>query len=150
MADFFISQSEADILLKMKKQSATEDEHEFPQAGERMEIPLLSINMREKFILDLSRRQIDRIKITYQNRAKQIVVLARLDIGGSPHRNPDGEEISCPHLHIYREGYHDKYAYELPPELFDNPSDPWQMLHDFMKFCNIVKPPTFTKGLLYD
>jgi hypothetical protein len=31
----------------------------------------------------------------------------RLDLDGPPHRNPDDQEIPCPHLHIYRAGYGD-------------------------------------------
>jgi hypothetical protein len=34
----------------------------------------------------------------------------RLDLDGPPHRNPDDEEIPWPHLHVYREGYGDKWA----------------------------------------
>ncbi|MFW9280162.1 DUF6978 family protein [Glaesserella parasuis] len=26
--------------------------------------------------------------------------MVRLDIEGPPHRNPDGEEIICPHIHL--------------------------------------------------
>ena len=36
----------------------------------------------------------------YQNRARNVVVLLRLDFGGAPPRNPDGSELPCPHLHI--------------------------------------------------
>ncbi|KJU85379.1 prophage protein [Candidatus Magnetobacterium bavaricum] len=39
------------------------------------------------------------------------IILLRLCFGGHPHRNPDDTEISSPHLHRYREGYADKWAY---------------------------------------
>jgi hypothetical protein len=64
--------------------------------------------------------RIDLIKGTYQNRARYVVVLVRLDFGGKPHRNPDGEEIASPHLHIYREGVGDKWAYPVTADRFAN------------------------------
>lgn len=48
---------------------------------------------RENFLLDIRRGKIDLLKATNQNRARQTIVLVRLDLGGAPHRNPDGEEI---------------------------------------------------------
>ena len=72
--------------------------------------------------------------------------MCRLDLG-VPHRNPDGEEIPAPHLHIYREGYDDKWAYPLPQDTFTNIDDKWQIFLDFMKYCNIVDAPNFKRGL---
>lgn len=108
---------------------------------------MVSGDRREQFLLDLRRGRIDLAKGTYQNRARQVVVLARLDFGGAPHQNPDGGEIASPHLHLYREGYGDKWALPAPGDRFVNLSDPWQMLEDFMRFCNIVEPPIIRRGL---
>jgi hypothetical protein len=44
-------------------------------------------------------------KATYQNSARQVIILMRLDLDRLPHRNPDDTEVPCPHLHQYREGY---------------------------------------------
>jgi len=93
------------------------------------------------------RGRIDLLRGIYQNRARQVVVLVRLDCGGASHRNPDGEEIPSPHLHIYREDYGDKYAIPAPPESFANTNDLWQSLKDFERYCNITKPPLIEKGL---
>jgi len=76
-----------------------------------------------------------------------VVVLVRLDFGGHPHRNPDGEEILSPHLHIYKEGYGDKWAIPVPTDRFPNMDDLWKTLEDFMRFCNITEPPFIEKGL---
>ena len=59
-------------------------------------------------MLDVTRGQIKLTKATYQNRARQVIVLMRLDLDGSTHRNPDDQEIPCPHLHVYREGFGDR------------------------------------------
>jgi hypothetical protein len=61
-------------------------------------------------------------KCTYQERYAVIEILLRLDIDGPPHQNPDGVDVPCPHLHVYREGYGAKWAMPLPAD-FTNPSD---------------------------
>ncbi len=149
MSDVLLSQNEADFLLQMEKHRVNDRIHELTGYGDKLAIPLLSSDQRDKFILDISQGRIDLSKITYQNRAKQTVILARLDIGGRPHRNPDGQEISCPHLHIYKEGYLDRWALPLPTESFVEAQDPWQLLQDFMGFCHVVTPPVIEKGIFY-
>ena len=88
------------------------------------------------------------VKGTYQTRARHSVVLARLDFGSAPHRNPNGEEIGSPHLHIYREGFDDKWAILVPQDSFHDLEDPWRMLDDFFHFYNIVDPPISQCGVL--
>ena len=74
-------------------------------------------------MLDIARGRINLKKATYQNRARRVVILARLDLGGPPHENPDGEEISFPHLHTYRAGYADKWAVPAPTTLLPRTED---------------------------
>jgi hypothetical protein len=68
-------------------------------------------------------------------------------LGGAPHRNPDDEEIGVPHLHLYREGFGDKWAVPLPADRFRNPTDVWVTFEDFLRFCNITQPPHVERGL---
>jgi len=82
-----------------------------------------------------------------QNRARQIIILARLDYGGPAHPNPDGEEIPCPHLHLYKEGYGDKWAFPIPQDKFPNIGDQWETLSDFMKYINVIKQPAIIREL---
>jgi len=82
-----------------------------------------------------------------QNRGRQVVVLVRLDLGGAPHRNPDDEEIPVPHLHLYREGYGDKWAVPVPADRFSNLADIWVTLEEFMRFCSVTQPPYIERGL---
>ena len=147
MAETNITQDEADALLAMEKHRVNDDTIDFPSDGESAVLPLQSVDRREQFLLDLSRGRIDLRKVKMQNRARQIVVLARLDLGGAPHRNPDGEEIPAPHLHVYREGYGDKWAVPVPTTQFGDPADVWQTLSDFMAYCNITRPPRIQRGL---
>ncbi len=147
MAEINLTQSEADALIAIEKHRANDDSWDYPSLGGVISIPLVSADKRETFNLDIRRGRMDLLKGTYQNRARQIIVLVRMDFGGQPHRNPDGEEISSPHLHIYKEGYGDKWAFPVPGDKFSNMSDLWQLLNDFMKFCNIKEQPIIEKGL---
>src|SRR5687767_6333095 len=104
MPEIDITQDEADALLVMPKHRIDDREWKFPTVGGSLTIPLSSENKRESFFLDIRRGRIDLAKGSYQNRARQVVILARLDFGGQPHRNPNGEEIASPHLHLYKEG----------------------------------------------
>lgn len=140
-----LTQAEADALLRMDKVRVDASEHPFPDLGGHVEIPLISRDKREVFSLDISRRRIA-LTTKYQTRARQTVVLARLDFN-SPHRNPDDSEVGVPHLHIYKEGYGDKWAVEAPAGMLTNPADVWLVLTEFMTYCAIVEPPMIKRGL---
>ena len=147
MADINLTQDEADKLMAMEKRAVDEKEWLFPAPGDRVAIPLTSLDKRESFMLDVTRAQIKLTKATYQNRARAAIILMRLDLDGPPHRNPDGVEISCPHLHIYREGYGDKWAIPAPLATYTNTLDRFSTFEAFMQQCNITTPPKIQKGL---
>lgn len=147
MAEINLTQAEADALIVMEKHRVNEDRGDFPMGGQSLVLPLQSPDKREQFLLDLSRGRIDLLKVKMQNRGRQVVVLVRLDLGGAPHRNPDDEEIAAPHLHVYREGYGDKWAIPVPADRFTSTTDPWETLEEFMRFCNITQPPRIERGL---
>ena len=150
MADSDIAQAEADALLALEKRPVNAEEWKYPDFGGRVAIPLVSADQHERFFLDVRRSRVDLAKGTYQNRCRQTVILARLDFGGRPHRNPDGNRIGSPHLQLYREGYADKLAFLVPSERFADLTENWLMLEDFMLYCNIVDPPSFAGGCSHD
>ena len=147
MADIDLTQAEADALIAMEKHRGTENWTDFPVGGQSSILPLQSADKREQFLLDLSRGRLDLQKVKMQTRGRQVIVLVRLDLGGAPHRNPDDEEIPVPHLHVYREGYGDKWAIPVPADLFRTADDVWMTFEDFMRFCNITQPPYIKRGL---
>jgi hypothetical protein len=146
MADIHLTQSEADVLIAMEKHRFDDERYLYPTSGSLV-VPLQSLDKREQFLLDIRRGRIDLLKGKYQTRARQAVVLVRLDFGGAPHRNPDDQEIGSPHLHLYREGYGDKWAVPVPVEHFARTSDLWGTLEDFMRFCCVTIPPYIERGL---
>ena len=141
MAEVNLTQSEADALIAMEKHRVNDERSDFPMGGQSLVLPLQSPDKREQFLLDLSRGRIDLLKVKMQNRSRQVVVLVRLDLGGAPHRNPDGQEISVPHLHVYREGFGDKWAVPVPADRFTATNDVWRTLEEFNRFCNITRSP---------
>jgi hypothetical protein len=141
-----LTQHEADTLLKLEKHYRDDKQFAFPTYGGQLQIPLCSDDTREEFILSVRRSKIELKKNTLQTRARKTVILARIDIAGPLHRNPDGEEVLCPHLHLYREGYNDKWAEPLPAS-FKNPNDTWETLDAFMDFCVVVTKPVIEREL---
>lgn len=155
-----ITQSEANFLINMKKKKYSNQTYNFPLAGETLTIPIVSDDDRESFLIDVNRGKIKLAKCTCQERYEIVITLVRLDIDGRPHTNPDvqtiplnylepynGHTIDCPHLHLYVEGYMDKWAIPAPIKLFKNTADLYATLHDFLTYCNIVQPPVIQKGL---
>lgn len=140
-------QPEADALLALEKYRVNSEQVAFPYAGRKLSVDLVCARKRERFLLDINRSAVSLSKVSMQTRVRTMYVLARLDLDGAPHRNPDDEEIFCPHLHLYREGFGTKWAYAVPPEHFKNLTDRWQTLHDFMRFCRIIEPPVFYREL---
>lgn len=137
-----LTQEQADDFLRLHKRA--EDGLVYTLSpGIKHSIPLASLDGTEKFLLDVNRHSLKRTKVTLQSRSRQVVVLARLDIDGPPHQNPDGQIISCPHLHIYREGFGVKWAFLVDTKTFGNTSDLLETLNDFMKFCNVIDRPDF-------
>lgn len=147
MPDIDLTQAEADALIAMEKHRVNDERSDFPVGGQSLVLPLQSPDKREQFLIDVSRGRIDLLKVKMQSRGRQVVVLIRLDLGGAPHRNPDGEEIPVPHLHVYREGFGDKWATAVPTDRFTATSDEWLTFGEFLQFCNVTQPPHIDRGL---
>lgn len=155
-----LSQIEADALIAMPKKRAQNDHYDFPQAGEELIIPIVSIDGKEFFLLDISRGKIKMTKCSYQERYKGTIILVRLDVDGLPHTNPDvqnvplphlapynGLTLQCPHLHLYVEGFMDKWAIPAPIDKFPQTGDIYSTVDDFFRFCNIIDPPIINRSL---
>jgi hypothetical protein len=143
-----LTQQQADQLFAMPKKPTKIEPVKWPDLGKKIAVELLSADEREIFLLDVERSYVKLSKLTLQNRARVTICLARLDIDGAPHRNPDDVEIACPHLHLYREGYGSKWAFVVPVAHFKDLSDRKQTVADFMRYCSIIDPPVFVEDLL--
>jgi len=146
-----ISQSEADALIAMEKVCTDSKDYSISGVGDKVNIELESTDGQEKFRLTIIRGRINVEQVNMNNLARQSLPLVRIDLNGPDHKNPDGEIIACPHIHIYREGFGDKWAVLLTDQrfefVFSDVSNTWQTLQDMYIFCNISKPPNIKKGL---
>lgn len=109
----YLSQHEANSLMSMEKEFTSQEQLVLSNLQINITRELTSLDKKELFLLDIWRSGFNLAKIKIQNRAREVNILVRVDFGGSPHRNPDGNIIQCPHIHLYREGYHDKWAYPI-------------------------------------
>lgn len=134
-----LTQAEADTLISVKKLFVKPDIISLPP-GSDLTYELVSEDKQEQFLLDLWRSTFRLSKIKFQNRARQVVILVRLDVDGGPHTNPDGQKFGGTHIHYYREGYDDRWALPLDPSVFTNTDDIALTLEQFCGPCNIEKP----------
>lgn len=141
-----LTQAKADELLAMVKRLVSMLPIRFPLSGELLQLELKSDDGRESFMLDVNRKgKIKVSKCTYQERYAIVEILLRLDVDGPPHENPDGAEVPTPHLHIYREGFADKWAIPVPAD-FTNTSDLVKTLREFLRYCKVTEIPDIQTG----
>lgn len=134
-----LTQLEADKLIAVKKLFVKEDTISVPPGSDTV-YELVSADKQEQFLLDLWRSTFRLSKIKFQNRARQVIVLVRLDVDGAPHTNPDGQRFGGTHIHYYREGFDDRWAFPLDPNAFTDTADIALTLEEFCTHCNIEKP----------
>ncbi|MGX4600293.1 DUF6978 family protein [Faecalimicrobium sp. JNUCC 81] len=114
-----------------------------PDDGGKIARNLHSKNSNDQFILNIERGRIDLKKVKYQTRDKATnTVLLRIDTKGPRHLNPDGEFIECPHIHIYKENYGDKWAIPLDATIFSDFCNLSNLLRDFLIYFNVQDIPT--------
>lgn len=136
-----LTQAEADDFMLMRKRFALPPATISFPLGADDTYELSSVSGREKFLLDVWRGTLRLTKLKFQNRVRAVVVLVRLDVNGAPHTNPDGQTLPGTHLHLFREGYEDKWAYPVDPKVFTLLDDPGATFQEFCAFCNIESPP---------
>lgn len=156
-----LTQAEADRLLAEPKREARGEAHTFPAPAGHLVIPLVSIDGRRDFLVDVSRSQLRLERIWYQLRARRVDILCRLCLNGKRHTNPDsfppegrsdllalrGITMPATHLHIYIEGFDDSWAVHAPQDLVPAPPDPVRTLRAFLRRCGLVDTPILSKGL---
>ncbi len=137
-----LTQAEADTLIAMRKRFLKTGGIALPPGVDETH-ELVGEDWRERFLLDLWRGTMRLSKYRMQTRGRMIVVLVRLDINGAPHTNPDGQKIDGTHIHIYREGFNDKWAYSVDPEMFRDINNARAAFEDFCRFCHIEGIPPY-------
>ena len=135
-----ITQQEANELLAMEKVVVSGKPLALPTSGKKS-WNLESNDGTEKFIIDVWRGKIEIARYTINHRYRKEIVLARVCVNNKPHMNPDREFISEPHLHLYREGFGDRYAIPLPKDYFSSPDNIVCTVREFLVYCNVLGHP---------
>jgi len=131
------------------KRFVTNDPLELGLSALKFKRELVSADGRERFLLDIWCSGARLGKYTFQNRARVIIILVRVDVGDTlEHTNPDGVQVSGAHIHIYREGYDVKFAFPLNTYPFGDPTDMVRTFEDFANFCHIETLPPIARRLI--
>lgn len=136
-----LTQTEADQFIQMVKHFVRPPASIAIPLGADDTYELVSLDDRESFLLDVWRGTLRLTKLKFQNRVRTAIVLVRLDVDGAPHTNPDGQRLLGTHLHLFKEGYDDRWAYPVDPSAFTLLSDPGATFQEFCAFCEIESPP---------
>jgi hypothetical protein len=131
-----LTQAEANDYIAERKRFAADTIVPIPP-GVRNVYDLTGSDSGTAYLLDVHRGTIKLARVMFQNRVRTAVVLVRVDVNGAPHTNPDEQRLAGSHIHVYREGYEDKWAAPLDPAVFTDNTDIAQVLKDFCAFCNI-------------
>lgn len=158
--------SDKEVLRLFREEKVSRSAKIHTLSEPRFSIDLVSRYGSDSFMLDFSRTRVV-FSYKYQLRAENRFPIVRLDYGGSFHDNPvqDCEcseedpfaaiHPSCvgrhfaigePHIHYYREGYEDSWAYPVP-DSFTNLEDMRKTFEDFMVFCNVTGKPVIGGSL---
>jgi hypothetical protein len=116
---------------------------------------------KTKLTLCIARGTRCKSKLTIQLMDSRRTPLLRLETGQgvSAHKNPEagpeipyqGKTIIGSHIHVYREGFRDQFAYALadyPAFEFSESPETAAMLEQFCRFCCIQGPPPIQLVLL--
>lgn len=146
-----ISEEEAVRLIAEKKKYHKKDKDDFDilvnnaQKG-KAKYTFMSDDERDEFCITFERKGIQLDKRSKCLVGSKTIPLLRLDLG-KPHRNPDGEDVGENHIHIYKEGFDDKWAYPIDVKDFTHLDDVVQTFYDFLRYCNAEDFPKIQKGL---
>ncbi|MCK4334192.1 hypothetical protein KAX06_05360, partial [candidate division WOR-3 bacterium] len=122
------------------------------------------------FLINIWRASIKLSKWRHQERARKTISLVRLEIDGSPHINrnvskadqqmikqkygwPFIPRLGGTHIHIYIEGYGDRWAFPISifPNLKDvidsQPDNYTSIIAAFLRVCNFSHIPPFVQQL---
>ena len=140
---YMLKQQDFERLLKLPKKFSTDDILDISIAPSNWTRKVISIESDDEFLMDFYRGSYDLSRFTINKRYKTNIVLLRFDSGGM-HKNPDEKTIKGAHIHIYKEGYGDKFAYPITD--FGITKSNYTIKEIFimlLKFCNFVEIPDF-------
>lgn len=136
-----LSTSRAEEILGLRKEFEDRQPLEITQ-GSKVVKELTAVTLQLVLVFDLTFYGPGRFSLQVRLAPPSHLVLVRLDVGASAvHKNPDDALVPAPHLHLYRQGYNDGFAYPIDPSDFRDISDLNKTYDDFCRKFNIGKRP---------
>jgi hypothetical protein len=161
-----LTNQQAQVLFSLDK-STEFSNYILPNLNEFLKIKLHPVDTHfrdEVFLLDINRKSMVLRKKTFQSRVQNNIVLRRLDFYAGHHNPtintiPDGLDARVielmhkyedkrfsdeTHIHLYIDGYGEKWAFPLTEFDFAIPEDDIiAQTQAFCRYCNISKLPNF-------
>lgn len=144
-----LSQDEFNHLIKLKKKFQDSDAIELGPHPIEWQKKIVSTESKDTFIMDFRRASIEVKKYTFNKRFRTAVVLLRFDSHGR-HTNPPGTDekiFNGPHVHLYREGFEDKWAFPVEELGVKDASSMLDVFNQITNYCNIEKIPNVNQSL---
>lgn len=130
-----LTDAQVDFLIKIEK--IILDRADLPVNGDKRVYRLSkSRSFRKILSLNCNSSNKNNNKYSYTIVYKGLRIFS-VDLMSSPHTNPDGARISGNHMHIYKEGFYDQYAYELS-DVFKDPKDFLTTFYDVLAYSNVI------------
>jgi hypothetical protein len=107
---------------------------------------LTAPSTRDKFILDFRRSGFEITKYSYNKRYRQTIIMVRY-CSTVRHTNPDGVTFDGPHVHLFREGFDDKFAFPVSEMGVDSGDAMDIVLIKLLRYCNVSGIPVIELGL---
>jgi len=109
---------------------------------------IVAPDYKEMFILDYYRGKIE-IKYTYNKRYRKSTVILRFDsFGRHTNPGPNFEKFDGPHVHIFKEGYDDKFAYPIEVLNITPTENDQEVLEKICTYFNITARPSIQLSML--
>ena len=131
-----------DLINEIKKLVERETIY-LPSRGENLQKNAVStINKHNQFKIDIFRGRIDGDRYNFHARyANTNTPILRIDLGEVVHKNPDGNKISGPHMHVYKDGLEINHA--IPFDVANK--DITDICVEFFYEINIIDNPSIVQ-----
>ncbi len=131
-----LTQADFDFLMGIEKEFEDKSTIFLGPAPLQWSRKIKTTATHDTFLLDFYRGSFRIQKYTFNHRYRQTFSVFRYDSYGV-HTNPDGQVVDVPHIHLYKEGYGDKFAYPAS-EFGIEESDPMEeVLRKILVYCKI-------------
>lgn len=144
-----LTQDEFEYILGLEKEFSENDNILLGPNPISWSRDIKSKTTKDMFILGFRRASIEVKKFTYNKRFRSCITLLRYDSMGA-HTNPvgtDEKRFDGPHVHLYREGFEDKWAFPVSSIGVDSSDDISGVLAKIFKYCNIATHPIIVGSL---